>query len=92
MNTYISIFYNEENDDYFAAIISEGRLFCYSLIGQHSDVSEAYLRESIPAPINQTSVKLFNEIKEAYADTRPNMCEQYEVLNILDNEEIRISL
>lgn len=92
MNPKISLFYNPETDDLFAVIIQDGKCFCYSHIGQHSSISKEYLMESVPAPITVDSVDLYLEIKEAYKDTNPDMCEQYEIINIIQNEQIKFTL
>lgn len=92
MNPKISLFYNPETDDLFAVIIQDGRCFCYSHIGQHSALVKEYLMESVPAPITEESVDLYIEIKAVYEDTNPVMCEQYEIINIIENEQIKFTL
>ena len=78
-----AIFHNLNNDDLFAIILdSELCYMAYSLVGQHSNVSLSYIKESYNATINEESIKLFNEVKRIYKKCK--IINQYEMRNLLN--------
>lgn len=89
MNTKISILYNRVNDDLFAVIITkDGAIYSYSRIGQHSRVSESYIRDSEGSEISEGSIHLWDEVKLIYDDQKPYLITNEELLNIIDNENV----
>ena len=92
MKTYITILHHVENDDVYAVIIQGGRCFCYSHIGQHSQIAERYVYESDAANITEETVGLWNEIKNIYGDCKPVLLERIEFMQILNYERIKFTL
>ena len=87
MKDKIAIFYNIENDDFFGVIADDLDVCSYSKIGQHSNVSLAYIEDSINAPINEDSFELYEELKSIYKDADfVEHCEMREYLNITQQQ------
>lgn len=92
MKTLITLCYNPETDDLFAAIIQDGRCFCYGYIGQHSQIAESYLRASDAAKITEDGIDLWNEVKSVYSGFEPTLIDYLEFISIIDNEQIKFKL
>lgn len=89
MKTKISIFYNPENDDLFAGIISKPykdsskiELQSYAIIGQHSLMRPEYVLDSLDANIDENSFELYVELKSLYEDA--DFIQQYQFREILN--------
>ena len=83
MRNKISIFYNPETDDLFGVIANGLDVCAYSKIGQHSNISLAYIEDSINASINEDSFQLYSELNSIYKEADfMEQSEMREYLNI----------
>tara|TARA_R110000850_G_scaffold258102_1_gene384559 strand:+ start:325 stop:603 length:279 start_codon:yes stop_codon:yes gene_type:complete len=92
MKTFVSIFHNPETDDTYAAIIQDDKCFCYSHFGQHSKIVLSYLRDSNASKLTGDSISLWNEVKSIYREEKPELIDDVEFNNIIDNEQIIFEL